>query len=169
MQDMLNKYTGALTALLILGVTSLGNAQQSASDTARREPDRVSDKKALTTDTVKLHRDIALKDSAQAMVNRDRAQLKTDETQLDSLRAALKRDRQAAPPNTATIDKDAAAVKSLEKTVDEDRARANREETRLDVAQKAVRRESHAAFEEHQDIRQDKPRSQESTGKPKHG
>ena len=168
---MSNKYTGALTALLILGVTSLGHAQQSASDTTRRDADRVRDRdqQALTTDTIKLHRDIAVKDSAQAMVNRDRAQLKTDETQLDTMRATLKRNRQASPPNTAAIDKDAAAVKSLEKKVDEDRARANREETRLDLAQKEVRRESHAAFEEHQDIRQDKPRSEEPTHKARHG
>jgi hypothetical protein len=52
---MSNKYTGALTALLILGVTSLGRAQQSA-DTAKRDADRARDKQALTTDTIKLHR-----------------------------------------------------------------------------------------------------------------
>jgi hypothetical protein len=167
---MSNKCTGALTALLILGVTSLGHAQQSASDTTRRDADRARDKQALTTDTIKLHHDIALKDSAQAMLLRDRAQTQADEKRLDSLRAALQHDRQASPRNDAMIAKEAAAVKSLEKKVDLDHDRARQEETRLDLAQKAVRQESHAAFEEHRDIRKDdKPRSQEPTGKPKHG
>ena len=164
---MSSTYTGALTALLIFGVGSVAQAQQSASDTARR--DAVRDKQALTTDTIKLHHDIALKDSAQALLLRDRKETQTDEQRLDSLRAALQRERQASPSNSAAIAKDAAAVKSQEKKVNEDRARDRREETRLDLAQKAVRGESHAAFEEHRDIRSDKPRSQDSTGKPKHG
>jgi hypothetical protein len=152
---MSNKCIGGLTALLILGVTSLGHAQQSASDTARRDADRIRDKQALTTDTIKLHRDIALKDSAQAMLLRDRTRTQTDEKQLDSLRAMLKHDRQASPRDTAAIAKDQAAVTSLEKKVKMDRDQTRREETRLDLAQKAVRRESHAAFEEHRDIRSD--------------
>jgi hypothetical protein len=151
---MSNKCTGALTALLILGVTSLGHAQQSA-DTAKRDADGDRDKQALTTDTIKLHRDIALKDSAQAMLLRDRTQTQTDEKQLDSLRAMLKHDRQASPRDTAAIAKDQAAVTSLEKKVKMDRDQTRREETRLDLAQKAVRRESHAAFEEHRDIHSD--------------
>jgi hypothetical protein len=159
----------ALTALFMLGVTSLAHAQQSASDTARSDADRARDQQAITTDTIKLHHDIALRDSAKALLDRDRNETRADEQRLDTLRAVLKRNEQASPRNAAAISKDAAAVKSLEKKVDTDRDRARQQETRLDLAQKAVRQESHAAFEEHRDIRKERPKSQDTTSKPKHG
>jgi hypothetical protein len=122
---------------------------------------------ARATDTMKLHLDRTRLDSARALLHQDQAQARADEKQLDSLQAVLKQDRQAKPRSTAAIAKDKAAVMALQKKLDTDLDRAHREKARVDLAQKAVGHESHAANEAHQDIREDKPRSQEHSGATK--
>jgi hypothetical protein len=166
---MFTRHTMTLTALLILGVASLAQAQQSASDTTRPHPDRARDRdqRALATDTVKLHLDVAHLDSARALLHQDQTQAKADENRLDSLKAVLQHDEQARPRNTAAIAKDKAAVTALRHKLDADLDRAGRERARVELAQKAVRRESHAAIEAHQDIKEDKPESQEHSGAAK--
>lgn len=165
---MVTKHTATLTAFLILGIAAVAKAQQSASDTTRPNPDRPQDQRALATDTMKLHLDRARLDSALALLHQGQAQARADTKQLDSLKAVIKRDRQATPRDTAAIAQDQAQVVALRKQLDTELDRARREKAQVEVAQKAVRRESHAAIEAHQDIRGDskenKPRAPEHSG-----
>ncbi|MEP7176789.1 MAG: hypothetical protein ABI860_09580 [Gemmatimonadales bacterium] len=89
---------------------------------AKSSRDRTHDQQALTTDTMRLHQDVAVRDSARATLAQDRTQRQTDQAQLDSLKATLKRSQQATP-----------------------RDKAHRQEQRLDVAEKRVRKPAHSA------------------------
>ena len=166
---MSGKYTAIFTAFLILSATSLAQAQQSTSDTTRPDSDRARDRdqRALTTDTMKLHHDVALRDSARAILHQDQVQTRGVETQIDSLQAVLQHDRQATPRDDAAIARDKAAVKRLRGKLDSDLDRARRERARVDLARKAVDHERDAAIEAHHDIREDKPKPQEHSGAAK--
>jgi hypothetical protein len=157
---MCTKYTAALTTLLILGIASFAQAQQSSSDTTRPDRDNAQDQRALATDTMKLHLDIAHLDSLRALQHQDQTQARADEKQLDSLKAVIKRDRQATPRDSAALAQDQAQLMTLRKKLDTELDRARRERTQVEVAQKAVRRESQAAIKAHQDIKEDKAVSQ---------
>jgi len=131
------------------------------------DPDRARDRdqQALATDTMKLRLDETRLDSARALLHGDQTQARGDEKQLDSLKAVLKHDTQTG--NTAAIAKDKAAVTALRNKLDTELDRTRREEGQVDLAQKAVQRETHAAIEAHQDIKEDRPRSQEHSGAAK--
>ena len=158
---MFRRYPAALTALLVMSVTSLAAAQQAASDSSRRDPDRARDRdeRAITADTIKLHREIAVRDSARATLTQDQEQTRAVEARIDSLQADLKKDRQATPRDTAAINRDLTALKHMRQTLDRDLDRDRREKTRVAVIEKKVRTESGAAIEEHHDVREDRPRS----------
>jgi hypothetical protein len=158
---MPSKHTATVTALLILGFTALAQAQQpTTSDSTRPDRARARDERALTTDTMKLHRDIAHLDSTRAILNQDQAQTRAEEQRIDSLQTVLQHDRQAKPRDAAAIAKDEAAVKRLRAKLDKDLDRAHREEARVDLARKAVDHEQDAAIEAHQDIKGDKSKPQ---------
>lgn len=143
---MYRRYSAALTALFVLSVTSLAHAQQGTSDTgmAKSSRDRTHDQRALTTDTMGLHQDVAVRDSARATLAQDRTQRQTDQAQFDSLKATLKRSQQATPRDSAAINRNLAAVNHMRQKVDRDQDKTHRQEQRLDVAEKRVRKPAHS-------------------------
>ncbi|MFL5496437.1 MAG: hypothetical protein ACJ8DC_18780 [Gemmatimonadales bacterium] len=156
---MFRRYSAAITALLVLAVTSLASAQQAASDSGRVVPGRIRarDERAVTADTIKLNRETAVRDSARAALGRDHAQTQAEEARIDTLQAALKKDRQATPRDTTAINRDLATLTRMRKKLDSDLDRDHREKTRLEGLEKKVQKESDAAIEAHHDIRQDRP------------
>ena len=151
---MFTRYTGAV-ALLTLGIASIAQAQQSTSDTTRRDSVRVRDQRALATDTTKLRFDRARLDSARTLLDKDRTLAQADEKQIDSLQTVLTSDHQKG--DSAAVARDKAAILAVRKKMDAAQDRSQREERRVDVAQKAVRRETGKTMETRQDIKQDKP------------
>ena len=160
---MFTRYTVAV-AVLTLGIASIAQAQQSTSDTTRRDSIRVRDQRALSTDTTKLHLDRARLDSARTLLDNDRTLAKADEKRIDSLQTVLKSDHQKG--DSAAVARDKAAILATRKKMDTAQDRAQREERRVEVAQKTVRRETGKTMETRQDIKQDKP-GPKSTSKKK--
>ena len=156
---MLGNHSATLAVLLTLGAATLAHAQQSAGDSTHSQRARARDERAVTTDTIRLHRDIAIRDSARAALDQDRRQQQADEHQLDSLQAVLTRDRKAKPRDTAAVKRDLAVVTGQRQKLDGDRDRAHREQVRWDADDKRVRKESEAAIEAHHDIREDRPKA----------
>jgi chromosome segregation ATPase len=156
---MFRRYSAAITAFLVMAVTSLASAQQAASDSTKGAPGgvRARDERAVTADTVRLHREIAVRDSARATLARDQAQTQAEEARIDTLQAALKKDRQATPRDTAAINRDLATLTRMRKKLDSDLDRDHREKARLQGIETKVKKESDAAIEAHHDIRQDRP------------
>ena len=151
---MFTRYS-VTVALLTLGIASFAQAQQSSSDTTRRDSVRVRDERALTTDTTKLRLDRARLDTARTLLEKDRTLAQADEKRIDSLRTVLTHDQQKG--DSAAVARDKAAILALRKKMDAAQDRAQREEHRVEVAQKTVRRETGKTMETRQDIKQDKP------------
>jgi hypothetical protein len=156
---MFRRYSAALTALLALAVTSLASAQQAASDSTRGTPGRIRarDERAITADTTKRDREIAVRDSVRAILAQDQARTRAEEARIDSLQAALKKERQATPRDTAAINRDLATLSGMRKKLDTDLDRSRKEKMRLESIEKKVQKETDAAIEAHHDVRQDRP------------
>jgi len=127
--------TAMLTALLALAVTSLG-AAQSATDSTRR--DITQDTRAVARDTVKLDKDIAMRDSVSATLTHDRNQLKASEARSDSLQKQLEQARKATPRDSAAIARDEKALANSRKAQERDLDRQQHELALLKEANATV-------------------------------
>jgi hypothetical protein len=156
---MFRRYSAAIPALLVMAVTSLASAQQAASDSTKGAPGqiRARDERAVTADTIRLHREIAVRDWARATLAHDHAQTQAEGARIDTLKAALNKDRQATPRDTAAINRDLATLTTMRKKLDSDLDRDHREKTRLQGIETKVKKDTDAAIDAHQDIRQNRP------------
>ncbi|HEY8258970.1 MAG TPA: hypothetical protein VIG08_15025 [Gemmatimonadales bacterium] len=158
---MLARHAATLTALLFLGVAPVASSQQTT-DSLHQTTDslqhaRHHDAKMITTDTVKLHRDIAIRDSTRASLTRDQTASQADQKRIDSVKAVLANERKATPRDTAAINRNLALVKRLQSTHDQELDKSRQEKKRLDFDEKTVKRESSAALAAHHDLRADHP------------
>jgi hypothetical protein len=165
-------YSTMTAALLVLGVTSLAHAQQATSDSARSRSAQLArvrsrDQRAITTDTIRLHREIAIRDSARTMLDQDQARTHAIGTQIDSLKAVLDRERKATPRDTVAINRNLTALTGLRQKLDRSLDRERREKTRVDSLDSRVRKESDAAIDAHQDIKElrTRPRADSAASK----
>jgi len=143
--------TAVVTALLALAVTSLG-AAQNATDSTRR--DLKQDNRALARDTVKLHQDIAMRDSVSNALAQDRKQLKAGEARIDSLKAQLAKDRKAH--DTAAIKQDEKALNDAREAQERELDRMKREDARLKAVEAKVRKERDAVGDTRSDLKQER-------------
>ena len=101
---MLGNHSATLAVLLTLGAATLAHAQQSAGDSTNSQRARARDERAVTTDTIRLHWDIAVRDSARAVLDQDRRQQQADEKQSTRCRPcsrATGRPSRATPPRSS--------------------------------------------------------------------
>ena len=103
---MSRTHPAALMTLLALTVTSLAGAQQASSDTAhhaKQSPgrDQRQDQHIISADSIKLHHDIALRDSVRSALEADHDRIHADQARIDSLRAAVAAARKATPRDDA--------------------------------------------------------------------
>ena len=152
-------YSAMATALLMLGAASLAQAQQATSDTAGRDSThamrvRARDERTITADTVRLHREMAIRDSARTLLDQDQAQTHATGKQIDSLKAVLDRERKATPRDTVAINRNLAALTGLRQKLDRDLDRDRRVKTRVDSLDSRIRKESEAAIDAHQNIKE---------------
>jgi hypothetical protein len=155
---MLGKHSATLTALLMLGAASFAQAQQATGDTTHRDSTHAArvtarEDRAITTDTMRLHRDIAMRDSARATLSQDQAQTRAVGKQIDSLKTVLDRERKATPRDSTAIKRDEAALKQLRQQQDRDLDRDRHAKSRVDAIVKKVDKESDAASAAHQKIK----------------
>ncbi len=143
--------TAVLTAMLALAVTSLA-AAQNATDSTRR--DLKQDNRALARDTVKLHQDIAMRDSVSDTLAQDHKQLKAGEAHIDSLQAQLAKDRKAH--DTAAVKQDEKALKDARKAQEQELDRIKREDARFKAVEAKVRKERDAVSDTRSDLKQDR-------------
>lgn len=162
---MIGRYIPTVVALMMIGVTPVVHAQQTTSDSLQR--DRSRDERAITRDTLKLHSDIAVRDSARAVLQQDQARTAADQKQVDSLQADLARARKASPRDTAAITRDEALVKRRQQTLDKALDQARHQKKQVDLAEKKVQHESQASIEAHHDVREDHPKSEKASVTPK--
>lgn len=158
-------YSAMATALLMLGAASLAHAQQATSDTAGRDSThaarvRAREQRAITADTIRLHREVAIRDSARSMLDRDQAQTRATGKRIDSLKAVLDRERKATPRDTVAVNRNLAALTGLRQTLDRDLDRDRREKARVDSLDNRVRKQSEAAIDAHQDIKESRTEPQ---------
>jgi hypothetical protein len=155
---MLGKHSATLTALLMVGAASFAHAQQVTGDTTHRDSTHaarvtVREDRAIATDTMRLHRDIAMRDSARTTLNRGQAQTSALGKQIDSLKTVLDRERKASPRDTTAIKRNEAALKQMRRQQDRDLDRDRREKSRVESIEKRVDKESDAAIAAHQKIK----------------
>jgi hypothetical protein len=165
---MSRTYSAALMTLLALTVTSLAGAQQASSDTAHHAKasttrDQRQDRRTITADSIKLNHDIAVRDSARAMLEADHERTHATSLRLDSLRTALAAAKKASPRDTAAIRRDTQALNQAKKTLDQDLDRAKREAARLATLQKTVDQESHATIGARRDLGADRKAQQSNS------
>jgi hypothetical protein len=158
---MFARHTATLTAALIFGMATVAHAQQST-DTLHQVRDslqhaRHHDQKMVASDTVKLQRDIAIRDSVRTSLTRDQAASQADQKRIDSVKAVLDKERKATPRDSAAINRNLALVKRLQTTHDQELARSRQEKKRLDFDEKTVKRESQASIAAHHGVRADYP------------
>lgn len=160
---MFARHTATLTAALILGMAAVAHAQQST-DTTKQATDslqhaRHHDEKMITSDTVKLNRDIAVRDSVRKVLDQDQATATAEGKKIDSLKVALDKERKATPRDSAAINRTQAALKQAQSSHDRMLDKASREKKRAEFAEKTVKRESQAAIDAHKDVRAAHPTS----------
>jgi hypothetical protein len=160
---MFARHTATLTAALILGMAAVAHAQQST-DTTKQITDslqhaRHHGEKMITRDTVKLNRDIAVRDSVRKVLDQDQAAATAEGKKIDSLKLALDKERKATPRDNAAITRTEAALKEAQSRHDQMLDKASREKKREEFAEKTVKRESQAAIQAHKDVRAAHPTS----------
>ena len=160
---MRHRYPAALAALLALAVTSLATAQQAAPDSARHARAVARDQRAITTDTTKLHREIAVRDSARAALDRDHQRTHAEGAQIDSLKAKLAADRKATPRDSALVSRDLATLTRDRQQLDRDLDRGRQEAARVKAIEQRVDKESDAAIDAHHKLGQDRPASKRAS------
>jgi hypothetical protein len=133
---MVRSRSVALTALLVVGATSLARAQAAGGSAAGADP-------TLTAgvDTSALARDRAMEDSARAIVAQDDSQTQTDQARLDSVQDLLRSDRTTTPRATAAVSRDQAAVSATQKALRRDAKQAKHARSQLGSIEKAVKKE----------------------------
>jgi hypothetical protein len=133
---MVRSRSVALTALLVVGVTSLAKAQAAGGSTAGADPSMPAG-----ADTSALARDMAMEDSARVMVAQDDSQTQLDQVRLDSVENLLQRDRNTTPHSTVAVSRDQAAVSATERALKHDTKRAGHARSQLGSIEKTVKKE----------------------------
>jgi hypothetical protein len=166
---MSRTHPAALMTLLALTVTSLAGAQQASSDTARHAKpspgrDQRQDQRTISADSIKLHHDIALRDSVGSALEADHDRVHADQARLDSLRPALAAARKATPRDSAAIKRDLAALDRAKAALDRDLDQGKREEVRLAALKKRADQESDAIKSARNDLRVDRSGQKQANG-----
>jgi hypothetical protein len=151
------RHTATLAGLMTAAVTSLAAAQQAAPDSTHQARAVAHDQRAITTDTVKLHRDIAVRDSARAALDREHQRTHAEGLQIDSLKARLAREEKATPRDNALVKRDLAMLTRDRRQLDRDLDRDRQEAARVDTIEQRVKKESDAAIDAHHKLRADHP------------
>ncbi|MGH7513351.1 MAG: hypothetical protein ACREOQ_10550 [Gemmatimonadales bacterium] len=158
---MSRTHPAALMTLLALTVTSLAGAQQASSDTAQHAKpspgrDQRQDQRIISTDSIKLHHDIALRDSVRSALEADHDRIHADQGRLDSLRMALANARKAQPRDTAAIARDLAALNQAKQALDRDLDRDKQERSLLASMNRKVTKESDVTADARHDLHADR-------------
>ena len=147
---MSRTHPAALMTLLALTVTLPAAAQQ--------------DQRTISADSIKLHHDIALRDSVRSALEADHDRIHADQARLDSLRPALAAARKATPRDTAAIKRDLAALDRANAALDRDLDQGKREEVRLAALKKRADQESDALQGARKDLRADRSGQKQANG-----
>ncbi len=160
---MFARHSATLAAALIFGMATVGHAQQST-DTVKQADDslqhaRHHGEKMITSDTVKLNRDIAIRDSVRKVLDSDQAAATAEGKKIDSLKVVLDKERKASPRDAAAISRTQGEINQAQSRHDQMLDKASREKKRSEFAEKTVKRESQAAIDAHHDVRAAHPAS----------
>src|SRR6476661_7655863 len=147
---MSRRHPAALMTLLALTVTLPAAAQQ--------------DQRTISADSIKLHHDIALRDSVRSALEADHDRIHADQARLDSLRPALAAARKATPRDPAAIKRDLAALDRANAALDRDLDQGKREEVRLAALKKRADQESDALEGARKDLRADRSGQKQANG-----
>jgi hypothetical protein len=112
------------------------------------------DARTIATDSARLQREIALRDSTRKMLAQDRTLTRADEARLDSLQAALAKARKTN--DAAAVNRDLAAVTQAKRTLEGDKDRDQHERAQLASIDQKVSRESNATADARHDLRADR-------------
>jgi hypothetical protein len=151
------RHAATLASLMTAALTSLAAAQQAAPDSTHQARAMAHDQRAITADTIRLHRDIAVRDSARAALDREHQRTHAEGLQIDSLKARLAREEKATPRDSALVKRDLAMLTRDRRQLDQDLDRDRREAAHVDSIEQRVKKESDAAIDAHHELGRDRP------------
>jgi hypothetical protein len=161
---MRHRPIATLAAVLTAALTSLAAAQQAAPDSSHLTRAIGRDQRVIGTDTLKLNRDIAMRDSARTALALEHHRTQAETARIDSLKTKLDRDRKATPRDTALVNREMATLTHDRKQLDQDLDRDRKQAAREDKIEQRVKKESDAAIDAHHDLGRDRAKS--SASKP---
>jgi hypothetical protein len=164
---MRHRHIATLAAVLTAALTSLAAAQQAAPDSSHLTRAIARDQRVIGTDTLKLNRDIAMRDSARTALALEHHRTQAETARIDSLKTKLDRDRKATPRDTALINRETATLTNDRKQLDSDLDRDRKAAAREDKIEQRVKKESNAAIDAHHDLGQDRAKSASKPSVPK--
>ena len=164
---MRHRHIATLAAVLTAALTSLAAAQQAAPDSSHLTRAIARDQRVIGTDTLKLNRDIAMRDSARTALALEHHRTQAETARIDSLKTKLDRDRKATPRDTALINRETATLTNDRKQLDSDLDRDRKAAAREDKIEQRVKKESNAAIDAHHDLGQDRAKSASKASVPK--
>lgn len=156
---MRHRPIATLAAVLTAALTSLAAAQQAAPDSSHLTRAIARDQRVIGTDTLKLNRDIAMRDSARTALALEHHRTQAETARIDSLKTKLDRDRKATPRDTALINRELATLTHDRKQLDQDLDRDRKQAAREDKIEQRVKQESSAAIDAHHDLGRDRAKA----------